>query len=343
MKKIIFLAVLLICSAASINAQDKASIHKIVNRFHLDGDASWDYLAIDETENAAYISHGNIVQIMDLKDGKLLGTISGLNGVHGIAIAKDLNKGFISSGRDSSVTVFELKTLKVLTKIQVTGKNPDAILYDPFSHLVFTFNGRTANTTVIDAKTNLVKATIALDGKPEFAVTDLKGRIFVNIEDKNMINVINVNTLKVEKHWSIAPGDEPSGLALDNENHRLFSVCGNKMMVVTDAETGKQITNLPIGDRTDGVAFDPVKKQAYSSNGDGTITVVKEENKDKFVVTETIITQKGARTIAINTKTQHLYLPTAEFNPVPEPTTENPKPRAGVKPGSFVILDIDIK
>jgi DNA-binding beta-propeller fold protein YncE len=340
MKRIIFMAVLLSGFSALLYAQSGC---KLVNRIHLEGDGGWDYITVDETSNKAYASHTNIVQVVDLADSKVIATISNLNGVHGIALAKDLNKGFISNGKDSSVTVFELDTYKVTAKIQVTGKNPDAILYDPYSQLVFTFNGRTANSTVIDAKTNQVKATIKLDGKPEFSQTDLHGNIYVNIEDKSMINVIDTKTLKVIQHWSIAPGEEPSGLALDNENHRLFSVCGNKMMVVTDAQTGKIITTLPIGDGCDGVAFDPVLKRAYSSNGEGTITVVQEESKDKFVVLENVATQKSARTIAVNSKTHHLYLPAAELNPKPEATAENPRPRATVKAGSFVILDVEAK
>ena len=340
MKKSIFVTAFLISLCAFLSAQSGC---KLVNKIHLEGDGGWDYITVDETTNTAYTSHGNIVQAVNLNDGKLLGTISNLNGVHGIALAKELNKGFISNGRDSSVTIFEIRTFKTTAKIQVTGKNPDAILYDPYSQLVFTFNGKSANATVIDAKTNQIKATIKLDGKPEFSQTDLKGNIYVNIEDKSMMNVIDTKTLKVTQHWSIAPGEEPSGLALDNENHRLFSVCGNNLMVVTDAQTGKVITTLPIGDGCDGVVFDKVLKRAYSSNGDGTITVVKEVNKDKFVVVENIPTQKSARTIAVNSKTHHLYLPAGEYNPKPEATAENPRPRASVKAGTFVILDVEAK
>jgi YVTN family beta-propeller protein len=334
MKKVLFFAAILI-SCFTLQAQHA----KVVNRFSLPGDGGWDYITVDEATNTVYTSHGNIVQVMNAADGKLIATIENLNGVHGIALAKDLNKGFISNGRDSSVTVIDLKTYKTLAKIQVTGKNPDAIIYDPYSQLVFTFNGRTANSTVIDAKTNQVKATIKVDGKPEFVQTDLKGNIYVNIEDKSMIDVIDTKMLKMTKHWSIAPGEEPSGLALDNETHRLFSVCGNKMMVVSDAQTGKVITTLPIGDGCDGVAFDPVLKRAYSSNGEGNITIVQEVNKDKFVVLGNVATQKSARTIAVNTKTHHLYLPAAEFNA----QTGNSKQRPAMKSGSFVILDVAVK
>jgi Uncharacterized conserved protein len=329
MKRVLFFVVVLI-SASLLNAQNA----KVVNRFPLPGDGGWDYITVDEAANTVYTSHGNIVQVINATDGQLIATIENLSGVHGIALAKELNKGFISNGRDSSVTVIDLTNYKTIAKIQVTGKNPDAILYDPFSQQVFTFNGRTANVTVIDAKTNRVKGTIKVDGKPEFSQTDLKGNIYVNIEDKSMINVIDAKTMRVTKHWSIAPGEEPSGLALDNENHRLFSVCGNKLMVVTDAETGKVITTLPIGDGCDGVAFDSVLKRAYSSNGEGNITVVQEKSKDKFEVIATIPTQKGARTIAANSTTHHLYLPAAEYK-----SAESGK-RTAVIPGSFVILDV---
>ena len=212
-----------------------------------------------------------------------------------------------------------------------------------YSNKVFTFNGGSSNSTVIDAKSMQVIGTIPLDGKPEFAVTNLAGKIYVNIEDKSEIAEINSSTNQVEQVWSIAPGEEPSGLAIDNENHRLFAVCGNKLMVIVDAEDGHVITTVPIGERVDGAAFDNTLKRAYSSNGEGTITVVQEENKDSFKVLDNITTQKGARTIRISQKTHHLYLPTAEFEPPPEPTPENPHPRPTIKAATFVILDVEIK
>lgn len=313
------------------------SNYKMGNKIHVDGDGGWDYLNVDEVNGRIFVSHSTVAQVIEIKTGKLVGAIPDTKGIHGIAIANDLNKGFTSNGRDSSVTIFDLKSLEVITKIQVTGRNPDAILYDPFSQKVFTFNGGGNNSTVIDAKTNKVIGTIPLDGKPEFSVSDGKGKIFVNIEDKNVINVINSMTLKVEQHWSIAPGEEPSGIALDNQTHRLFSVCANKLMVITDAETGKIITTLPIGDRCDGVAFDPAKQRAYASNGEGTITVVQEVTGNSFKVLETVTTQPGARTISIDKTTHHLYLTTAEYEtPV---TATNRRP--AVKPDSFVILDIE--
>lgn len=336
MKKTYFtlLGAALIMSSTCLTGQ---SNYKPGNKIHVEGDGGWDYLNVDEINGRIFVSHGTVAQAIDIKTGKLVGTIPDTKGIHGIAIANDLNRGFTSNGRDSSVTIFNLKTFEVITKIYVTGRNPDAILYDPFSQKVFTFNGGGNNSTVIDAKENKVIGTIALDGKPEFSVTDGKGKVFVNIEDKSVINVINSVTLKVEQRWPIAPGEEPSGLALDNQTHRLFSVCGNKLMVVTDAETGKIITTLPIGDRCDGVAFDPAKKRAYASNGEGSITVVQEENRNSFKVIETVTTQPGAKTIAIDKTSQHLYLTTAEYETAPTATNRRPP----VKPNSFVILDIE--
>lgn len=341
MKKIIFFAILVLALAQFSFSQQ--SVCKLVNRISLEGNGRWDYITVDSETNTAYESHGDIVQVVDLSNGKVIGTISDLSGVHGVAIAKEFNKGFVSNGKSSTVTVFDLTTFKTLETIKVTGQNPDAILFDPFSKLLLTFNGKTADATVIDAKTSEIKATIKLSGKPEFAQTDLNGNVYVNIEDKNEIQVIDVKTLKVVNQWSITPGEEPSGLVLDNETHRLFSVCSNKLMIISDAKTAKVITQLPIGGSCDGVAFDPTLKMAFSANGQGTITVVKEVTKDKFEVIETVKTQPSARTIAVNTKTHHLYLPAAEFNPKPAATAENPKPKATLKDGSFVILDIEVK
>jgi DNA-binding beta-propeller fold protein YncE len=339
MKKsfIIFISFLLAGSFTILNGQPKPSEYKVANKFPIEGDGGWDYLSVDESTGRIFVSHGMVVQVVDEKDGKLLGTIPDTKGVHGITLASDLNKAFISNGRDSSVTIIDLKSLAFRSKVSVTGQNPDAILYDQFSHKVFVYNGRTANATVIDAVSDKVVATISLGGKPEFSVTDGKGKVYINIEDKSEISVINSSTLKVEKTWSIAPGEEPSGLALDNENHRLFAVCGNKLMVVVDAVSGKVITTLPIGERVDGVAFDPVLKRAYSSNGEGTMTVVSEVNPNEYKVLENLPTQPGARTIAVNKKTHHLYLTTAEFEP-PAAGTANRRP--SVKPGTFVLLDV---
>ncbi|HXB12337.1 MAG TPA: YncE family protein [Bacteroidia bacterium] len=339
MKKILFASAFLALSIYGF-AQTKSQ-YKIANKFHVDGDLGWDYIACDDSANRLYVSHGTMVQVLDLNNGgKVIGTIAGLNGVHGIAVASDLNKGFITSGKDSVVAVLDLTTFATIAKVKVTGAGPDAILYDKFTHKVFTFNGHSNNSTVIDAKTNAVIGTIDLPGKPEFAVADGNGKVYDNLEDKNMICVINATTMKVETTWSIAPGDGPSGLAIDTKNHRLFSVC-DKLMVIVNADNGKIVTTLPIGDRVDATAFDVSLNRVYSSNGDATLTVVQEDGPDKFTVLENVATAKGARTCALNSKTHHVYLPSAEYGAPPAPTADKPKPKPPIKPNSFQILDVE--
>ena len=318
--------------------------YRIENKIKVEGDGGWDYLVADGTNNRLFVSHGNVVQIVDVNTGKLIHTITDTKGVHGIALAPDINKGFISNGKDTSVIVFNYETFKVTNKIKVSGVNPDAILYDTFSHQVFVYNGKSANATVIDANSEKVKATIPLSGKPEFSVTDEKGNIFVNIEDKNCVALINAKTLVVEKYYLLNGGEEPTGLALDNLNHRLFIVCGNKKMIVMNALNGSIVATLPIGDGCDGVVYDKELNRVYSSNGEGNITVVEELNENQFKVIETIQTQKGARTITLNSKTHHLFTPTADFESAPkEATADNPKKRSKIKSGSFLIMDIALE
>ena len=329
---IVFLVLLTTGLVHSTNVSKEA--YKIANKIHLEGDEKWDYLFSDDQGGRLYVSHGSMVQVVDEAKGAVVGKITGLDGVHGIAIAPALNKGFISTKNDNSVTIFDTKTLKVIKKIEVTGKSPDAILFDSFSQKVFVFNGHSNNATVINAETNAIIATIAFEGNPEASATDGKGKIYVNLEDASKIAVINASTYKVENVWSITPGSEPTGLALDNETHRLFSVCANKLMVVVDSETGKVITTLPIGEKCDGAAFDPALKCAYSSNGEGTVTVVKEDSKDSFVVSETIKTQKGAKTITLNKQTHHIYLSSADFE------AQTGTIKAKLIPNTFVVLDI---
>ena len=336
MKKKLFLVSLVVLMIANYSLYAQSN-YKVINKISLPGEGFWDYIAVDESNGRIFASHSTMVQVVDIKTGKQVGEIPDTKGVHGIAFAPELNKGFTSNGRDSSVTVFDLKTLKIIKNIKVTGRNPDAILYYGFSKRIFTGNGGSASFTVIDAVNNKVIGTIPLDGKPEAIVTDGKGKIYVNIEDKSLINVIDANTLTVISHWPINPGEEPSGLALDNITHRLFSVCSNKIMVVIDAGTGTVITTLPIGDGCDGAAFDPSYKRTYASNGDGTMTVVQEENENSYKVIETVTTQRSARTIALDYTTHHIYLPAAEFESAPAGNNGRP----AIKPNSFVILDIE--
>jgi YVTN family beta-propeller protein len=322
----------------SSHANGPSGYH-VAKKTVLGGEGGWDYLTVDSKARRVYISRGTHVMVVDADSAALVGDIPNTNGVHGIAIVADLNKGFTSNGRDNAVTVFDLKTLKVLGTVPV-GKNPDAIIYDPSSKRVFTFNGASHDTTAIDAKTNTVAGTIALGGKPEFAVADEKGNVYVNVEDKNEIVQFDPQKLTVENHWSIAPGEEPTGLAIDRKHRRLFSVCGNKLMAVVNADSGKVITTLATGAGTDAAAFDPETGFAFSSNGEGTVTVVHEDSPDKFTVIENVPTQARARTMALDSKTHQLFLVTAEFGAAPAATAQQPRPRAPMVPGTFTLLTL---
>jgi YVTN family beta-propeller protein len=333
MKKILSIALISFSVITCISQE-----YKVSKKIKIAGNEGWDYLAVDEVNQHLFVSHGSVVNVVDLATDKEIATITDTKGVHGISIANDLNKAFITDGKDNSVTIVDLKTFKLIEKVTIEGQKPDAVLYDQFSHKVFTYNAKSNDATVLDAITNKVVKTIPLGGKPEFSVTNIKGLIYVNIEDKNEIKTIDATKLEVIATWSITPGDEPSGLAIDLDSNRLFSVCGNKLMVVVNASNGKIIKTLPIGDGCDGVAFDTKKKLAFSSNGEGTITVVKEENANKFSVLETAKTQKSARTIAINKTTGDLYLSSADFGEKPKPTTENPNPRPSIITDSFGVL-----
>jgi YVTN family beta-propeller protein len=267
----------------------------------------------------------------------VIGEIPNTEGVHGVAIASEFERGFTSNGRTSTVSIFDLKTLKVIGQVPV-GENPDSIRFDPASKKVFVFNGRSHDASVIDAGIGAVVATIPLGGKVEFSVTDSKGRVYVNNEDKSEIDVIDSQTLKLIGQWPLAPGEAPTGLAIDTKNRRLFSVTRNKFMIVTDADNGHILASLPIGSGCDGCGFDPETQLAFSSNGEGTLTIVHEESPTVFKVLETVTTRRGARTMTIDLKTHSVFLPTAEFGPTPQPTAEQPRPRPTVIPDTFVLL-----
>lgn len=314
---------------------------KISKKIGIDGNGGWDYLSVNEPAQQLFVSHGSVVNVVDLKSDKTIATIPDTNGVHGIAIANDLDKAFITDGKDNAVTIVKLSTFELIEKIPIQGTKPDAVLYDQFSGKVFVYNAKSNNAVVLDAHTNKEVAVIPLDGNPEFSVTNNKGLIYVNIEDKSQIKVIDTKTLKVIKTWSLTPGEEPSGLAIDLLQNRLFAVCSNKLIVVVDAENGKIIQTLPIGDGCDGVAFDAKKKLAFASNGDGTLTVIKEESKNKYKVVQTLRTKPGARTIALNKTTGTLYLSTADFGKKPDATPENKSPRPAIIPNTFRILVVE--
>jgi YVTN family beta-propeller protein len=340
MRLCLFVFLSFVLPSAAVRAQERqkspAGYH-VVKQFKLGGDGGWDYLTFDAKGDRLFISRSTHVMVVDAEKGTVVGDIPDTQGVHGIALVEDLNKGYTSNGRASTVTVFDLKTLKVLKQIPV-GKNPDAILYDPASKRVFTMNGASDDATAIDAQTDTVAGTIPLEGKPEFAVSDERGHVFVNLEDKSAVVELDPSKLSVLARWPIAPGEEPSGLAIDRKHARLFSTGANKTLAVLDASTGKVVTTLPIGGGVDAAGFDPELGLAFSSNGEGTLTVIREDSPDKFTVVENVKTQRGARTLALDAKTHRVYLVTAEFGPPPAPTPERPRPRPSIVPGSFTLL-----
>ena len=274
--------------------------YHLLGEIKVGGEGGWDYLAVDATARRLYVSHATHVAVIDIDAGKVVGDIPDTPGVHGIAIAPELNRGFVSNGRSNNVTIFDLKTLKSVGRA-ATGENPDSIRFDAMSGRVFTFNGRSKNSTAIDAKSGNVVGTIPLPGKPEFSVADGKGKIYVNIEDTNEIVEIDTAKATVTKKYSLSPCEEPSGLAFDAKNRRLFSVCSNRLMAVSDPDAGKVVATPAIGAGSDGAAFDPGTGYAFSSNGDGTLTVV-QQTGGTWAVLENIATERGARTIALDEK-----------------------------------------
>jgi len=309
--------------------------YKVLNKIKIGGSGGWDYVALDNTNRRIYASHGTAVEVVDPDAGKVVGQIPQLHGVHGIAIAPELNKGFITNGQSKSVTVFDLKTLAKLGE-PATGTNPDAVCYEPKTQRVFTFNGGSNDSTVIDAKTNEIVATLPLNGKPEFCVADGAGKLYNNLEDKSEVIEIDAAKPTVTRRVSLAPAEGPSGLAIDVKNKKLFSVCDNKMMAVTDIATMKVIATPAIGTGPDAAGFDPGLGLAFSSNGDGTLTIVKLVN-GKYETTDTVTTERGARTMTVDPKLHRVYLLAAEYGPTPE-AKEGKKGRPPVLPDSFHVL-----
>ncbi len=308
----------------------------VLRTLPIGGDGGWDYVTLDSQAKRIYLPRSTRVMVLDL-EGKQVGEIPNTAGVHGVAVARDLDRGYTSNGRANTMTAFKLSTLEVIKEVKTTGENPDAILYDPATKQVFTFNGRGKNATVFNAETLDVAGTIPMGGKPEFAATDGKGRVFVNVEDTHELLAIDARNLRVLSRWSLKPLEEPSGLAIDAAHQRLFAVGRNKLMAIVDAASGKVLTTLPIGEGCDGVAFDPGTGCAYASNGEGSLTIVRNDGKDHFAVAGTIPTRKAARTLAVDEKTHLLYLPTAVFGPAPE-VQPGQRSRPPMLPESFQIV-----
>jgi len=326
-----------LCLVAGTVAAAGPGYH-VVTTYKVGGEGGWDYLTADASARRLYISRATHVIVLDLDSGKHVGEIPDTPGVHGIALAPELGRGFTSNGREGTVSIFDIKTLALISKVKV-GENPDAILVDPATKRVFTFNGRSQDSSAIDASSGKVLGTIKLDGKPEFAASDAKGEIFVNIEDKSELVAIDPNKLEVKATWPLAPCTEPSGLSIDRKHRRLFVGCDNKMMAVVDADNGKVLATPAIGEGVDATAFDDETGLAFASCGaDGVLTVVKEHSPEKFSVAENVNTQKGARTLALDSKTHKVFVVTADFGPPPAATADNPHPRRSIVPDTFVVL-----
>jgi YVTN family beta-propeller protein len=311
----------------------------VQQRWDIGGPGGWDYLSLESSGRRLFVSRATRVDVVSTESGKVVGTIPDTAGVHGIALAEDLRRGYTSNGRGDSVTVFDLDTLKTIKEVKIQGHNPDAIVYEPSGRHVFTFNGKSKDVTVIDAATLQIVATMPVPDKPEFAADDGAGQIYVNIEtDPGQMVVIDSRALSVRATWPLAGCASPTGLAIDRAHHRLFSVCDGNIMVVTDGQTGKQIARVAIGEGPDAAAYDAKRGLVFSSNGEGTLTVIRQEAPDQYSVISTLPTQRGARTMAFDPASGKVYLATAKFGPAPPATSEQPHPRPSLVPDSFAIV-----
>lgn len=335
MKRFLVVAALVL-GASPLRAQ--APAYHVAGHFAVGGEGGWDYPQTDTTNHRLYLSRSTHVMVLDLDNGTVVGDITGTPGVHGIAIAPEVNHGFISNGRDSSVTMIDLRTLAVLGNVKVGGRNPDAIGYDAFSRRVFAMNGGSGTATAIDAATGTVVGLVTFGGKPEFVRSDERGTMYANVEDSSQIVTWDPRTLAVKAKWSLAPCEEPTGLAIDRAGHRLFAACGNGMMAVVNSDNGRLITTVPICRGTDGAAFDPATQMAFASCGDGTLSLVHQDGPDRYSAAGTVTTQRGARTITLDERTHRIFLPAAEYAPAPEPVAGQPRARPQMIPGSFTVV-----
>ena len=322
--------------ATSKSPAGKSGYH-LIKKVKLGGEGGWDYLTVDPVSRRLFISRGTHVMVVDADEGKVVGDIPNTPGVHGIALVPEMNKGFTSNGKTATSTIFDMKTLEKLGEAS-TEKDPDAIIYDLASKRVFTFNGDASSATAIDAATSKTVGNFALGGGPEYAASDGKGHAFVNLEDKSQLVKFDPVTLKVEKTWPLAPCESPSGLAIDAEHEILVVGCHNKMMAFVDGNSGHVIGTVPIGQGVDANRFDPETGFAFASCGDGTLTVAHQDSPDKFSVVDTIATQRGARTMELDTSNHNLYLVSADFGATPAPTPEHPRPRPAIVPDTFTLL-----
>jgi DNA-binding beta-propeller fold protein YncE len=329
-----FLAAVLGISVTTTAFASPSTMEKI----SLPGNSGWDYLSVDSDARRLYVTHGDRVNVLNLDTDTAAGEIAPIAGAHGVALAPELGRGFISNGKTGFITVFDLKTLGILAQWQTAGSKPDAVLYDPATRQLFSFNGESENATVFEAATGRIVGTVKLGGAPEFATTDAAGHIFVNIEDGGETVRLDARSLAVTARWPLAPASTPSALAIDRGHHRLFSGCRSQTLVVLDSDTGAIVATLPIGKGVDAASYDPVRALVRVSNGDGTLNVFHQVDADHYVPVETLATATGARTHAVDPKTGRVFLASAEFEAAPPATPGQPRPRPAIKPGSFGVL-----
>ncbi len=332
---------LLLISRTGVYAAPPGSGYHLLRKLPVGGDGAWDYLTVDPEAKRIYLSRSMHVMVVDEEKGTVVGDIPDTKGVHGIALANDLGRGYTSNGQANTVTVFEIATLKTLSTIKTTGENPDSILYDPATKRVFTFNGRSANATAIDATSGDVVGTVALGGKPETPVLDGKGSIFVNVEDTNSLVEFDAKTLAVKHTYPLKPCEAPSGIAMDTVHRRIFSGCSDsKMLAVVNADTGKVIATPAIGEDVDADAFDPATGLAFASCREGVLSIIHEDSPDSYSVVANVKTEFGARTMALDPRTHHVFTVTSDLKPAAAPTKDNPHPRPQPVPGTFRILEL---
>jgi len=337
---VVFLALVTVSISFTAFAQTN---YQVLDKKTLGGEGGWDYLSIEPKSHRLFITRHDHVMVVDTESGKQIAEIPKTLGIHGVALALNQDRGYTSNGGQNTVTTFDLANFKILHETEV-GKKPDAIIYDDHSKRVFTFNAGSQDTTALSIDESKVVGTVPLGGKPEFAASDGKGKIYVNIEDKSELVEFDAKKLKINNRWKLAPCEEPSGLSIDREHHRLFVGCGNKMIAIVNGDNGKVITTLPIGEGVDATAFDPETKLAFASCGrDAVLTIIHQDSPDKYTVAQNVQTQRGARTMALDTITHKVYLVTAQFGPQPAATADNPRPRPSIVPGTFELITVGPK
>jgi YVTN family beta-propeller protein len=337
------LGFVLLSLVVPVVARAQSPAYQVRARIAVGGEGGWDLLAFDAAHHHLFVSRGTRVQVVDVERDTLAAEIPDTPGVHGIALAPEFGHGFTTNARDSSVTVFDLGTLAAVATVKLPARNPDAITYDPVSKRVFVMNAGSSSATAIDASTNTIAGTVALGGRPELAVADGHGKLFVNLEDSSAVVAVDTRTLAVLSTWPLAPGEEPTGLAMDLVHRRLFAGCHNQRLIVLDADSGKRIADLPIGRGVDGVAFDPGLGRVLSSNGEGTLSVIQQDSADKYHALGDVPTQRGARTLTLDEGTHVVFTVTAEFGETPAATPDHPHPRPSLVPGTFTVLVLEAK